>query len=153
MRIVYKIIKIERSISRSKGKKEIETITLFMERNTRRSENDRDSLTFRGGYGYRSYRAVFSTDVGTVVPRKTRNDDRPIKLTPRPTILYLCSFRFFFFLFSSFLRANIDRRKRSASSEIDSKVFVSWTNTCVRWNIYHVIKFLNRFWLILIRSN
>lgn len=153
MRIVYKIIKIERSISRSKGKKEIETIILFMERNTRRSENDRDSLTFRGGYGYRSYRAVFSTDVGTVVPRKTRNDDRPIKLTPRPTILYLCSFRFFFFLFSSFLRANIDRRKRPASSEIDSKVFVSWTNTCVRWNIYHVIKFLNRFWLILIRSN
>lgn len=100
MRIVYKIIKIERSISRSKGKKEIETIILFMERNTRRSENDRDSLTFRGGYGYRSYRAVFSTDVGTVVPRKTRNDDRPIKLTPRPTILYLCSFRFFFFSFS-----------------------------------------------------
>lgn len=132
MRIVYKIIKIERSISRSKGKKEIETIILFMERNTRRSENDRDSLTFRGGYGYRSYRVVFSTDVGTVVPRKTRNDDRPIKLTPRPTILYPCSFRFFFFLSSSFLRANIDRRKRSASSEIDSKVFVSWTNTCVR---------------------
>lgn len=102
MRIVYKIIKIERSISRSKGKKEIETITLFMERNARRSENDRDSLTFRGGYGYRSYRAVFSTDVGIVVPRKTRNDDRPIKLTPRPTILYLCSFRFFFFPFLFF---------------------------------------------------
>lgn len=84
MRIVYKIIKIERSISRSKGKKEIETITLFMERNTRRSENDRDSLTFRGGYGYRSYRAVFSTDVGTVVPRKTRNDDPLNLLLVRP---------------------------------------------------------------------
>lgn len=84
MRIVYKIIKIERSISRSKGKKEIETIILFMERNTRRSENDRDSLTFRGGYGYRSYRAVFSTDVGTVVPKKTRNDDPLNLLLVRP---------------------------------------------------------------------
>lgn len=84
MRIVHKIIEIERSISRSKGKKEIETITLFMERNTRRSENDRDSLTFRGGYGYRSYRAVFSTDVGTVVPRKTRNDDPLNLLLVRP---------------------------------------------------------------------
>lgn len=80
MRIVYKIIEIERSISRSNGKKEIETIILFMERNTRRSENDRDSLTFRGGYGYRSYRAVFSTDV----PRKTRNDDPLNLLLVRP---------------------------------------------------------------------
>lgn len=127
MRIVYKIIKIERSISRSKGKKEIETITLFMERNTRRSENDRDSLTFRGGYGYRSYRTVFSTDVGTVVPRKTRNNDPLNLLLVRP---FYTSVRFvsFFFLFSSFLRANIDRRKRPASSEIDSKIFVSWTS-------------------------
>lgn len=98
MRIVYKIIKIERSISRSKGKKEIETITLFMERNTRRSENDRDSLTFRGGYGYRSYRAVFSTDVGTVVPRKTRNDDPLNLLLVRP---FYTSVRFVsFFSFS-----------------------------------------------------
>lgn len=80
MRIVYKIIKIERSISRSKGKKEIETITLFMERNTRRSENDRDSLTFRGGYGYRSYRAVFSTDVGIVVPKKQETTIDPLNL-------------------------------------------------------------------------
>lgn len=98
MRIVYKIIEIERSISRSKGKKEIETITLFMERNTRRSENDRDSLTFRGGYGYRSYRAVFSTDVGTVVPRKTRNDDPLNLLLVRP---FYTSVRFVsFFSFS-----------------------------------------------------
>lgn len=98
-----------------------------MERNARRSENDRDSLTFRGGYGYRSYRAVFSTDVGTVVPRKTRNDDPLNLLLVRP---FYTPVRFvsFFFLFSSFLRANIDRRKRPASSEIDSKVFVSWTS-------------------------
>lgn len=98
MRIVYKIIEIERSISRSKGKKEIETITLFMERNARRSENDRDSLTFRGGYGYRSYRAVFSTNVGTVVPRKTRNDDPLNLLLVRP---FYTSVRFVsFFSFS-----------------------------------------------------
>lgn len=103
MRIVHKIIKIERSISRSKGKKEIETITLFMERNTRRSENDRDSLTFRGGYGYRSYRAVFSTDIGTVVPRKTRNDDPLNLLLVRPfyTSVRFVSFFFPFLFFSS----------------------------------------------------
>lgn len=69
-----------------------------MERNARRSENDRDSLTFRGGYGYRSYRAVFSTDVGTVVPKKTRNDDPLNLLLVRP---FYTSVRFVsFFSFS-----------------------------------------------------
>ena len=107
-------------ISRSKGKKKIETIILFMERNTRRSENDHDSLTFREDISIDRIAPliVFSTDVVGTGRRKTRNDDdRPIIGKTYPSsnhFIHSCSFRFFFPLSFSFLRAtrrkHIDRK-------------------------------------------
>lgn len=123
-----------------------------MERNTRRSENNHDSLTFREDISIDRITPliVFSTDVVGTGRRKTRNDDdRPIigkTYLSSNHFIHPCSFPFFPFPFLFFAprEENISIEKVTIRKfrDFDSKIFME-ENSAIVCKIWHVVKFLN----------